>query len=96
MYNKILRFFYRKRIVYTYKYKAGVLVKSFQLGDRKFIRIALDNRQKYAGHIPMVDVDIKDVIGIKYCYSKCEVFLWSLLGVKADNSKRPVKPLAKY
>ncbi len=90
-----LRVFYRKRIIYSTKYQPAVLVFSFNKDGKNYVRVAFDNRQKYENKIPMIDIETKYVTGIKYCYSQAEVFLWSLIGVKADNKHRPVKKLKK-
>lgn len=90
-----LRAFYRKKIVYTTKYKPGIMDRAFEYRGCRYIRIAFDNRRLYEDRIPTVDVPISQVKGIKALYSPAEVWLWSLLGVKADNKNRPIKKLKK-
>lgn len=83
--------FYRKRIVYSTKHKPAVMIKPLEHEGKRYIRVAFDNRIKYEGHIPILDIPSHQVTGIRYNYSPAEVFLWSLLGVKVDNKNRPVK-----
>lgn len=91
---RLLRMFYRKKIVYTTKYKPAMLVKSFELGGKRYVRIAFTNRA-HDHQIPMVDVEVKYVKGIRVCYSKFDKFLWKCIGVTAENRYRPVKRLKK-
>lgn len=96
MWNKIARFFYRKRIVYSRTYKPAIMVRAFITpGGDKYIRVAFTNRLKREGTYPMTDIPIGMVIGIKTCYSKFDVWLWSLIGVEAKNENKPIKKLKR-
>lgn len=78
-----LTFFHSKKIIYTDRWKPAVFVKSFSRDGQKFIRLAFPNLVKFAGYMPMTDVYINQVTGIRKLPSPFKKLLYRSVGLRA-------------
>ena len=80
--QKIKKFFKSKRIIYSTVFAPAEFVTSFTGSDgKKYIRIAVTNKQKIRGHNPTTDIFIHQVYGIRKLPSPFKIWAFKKVGL---------------
>lgn len=85
---KIIKFFHRKKMVYSKHCPPGQLYRAIDENGHKSILIIVTNVANSANTNPMYKVRKRDVIGIRIIPSPFEVFLLKLVGKTPSKEKK--------
>ena len=80
--KKIKQLFKNKIIVYTQYYAPAELVKYFNYAGKKYARIAFTNMRKYKNKIPITDVRLNDITGIRKLPSPFKKWCYKMMGLR--------------
>lgn len=69
--------------MYSNRLQPGELVRIFYFNGKKYVRIAFTNRVKINGTIPMTDILMDEVTGIRKLPSPFKKGICNLIGIKA-------------
>lgn len=81
--NKIQKFFKCDKIIFSKKFMPAKKLFSFRTtSGKRYVRIAFTNMVKYAGTLPVTDVPLEDVTGVRKLPSPFKKWIYGLIGKK--------------
>lgn len=89
--RELAKIFKSKKLVYTRKFKPGVLQKVFVYKNVKFARIGFPNLIKFHGYLPITDVPFKSIVAISKLPSPFKKWLYRQFGLKAKGTYYIIK-----
>lgn len=93
MIKQIITFFHRKKMVHSRTYEPAQYYRTVNIKGKRMVRCVQTNRPNRHGSVPMIDIPVSQVIGIRRLHSPFQLWLMNLLHITPSNKVilHPVK-----